>query len=113
MSAIKWLDEAKKSKFYVDQPDKPFHGKMYCHLGTDGSEEDLMGFAKWLGLRPEWIQKAGTPYAHFDLSPQKRAAAVGKGEAIEVANFGFVEIVVRPKKASLGGLSGNQGTTQA
>lgn len=46
-----------------------------CHMAADG-EAELLAFARRIGLRREWLQKAGTRRAHFDLTPRRRAAAV-------------------------------------
>jgi hypothetical protein len=53
------------------------YGK-WSHMTAD-TEEELRSFAVMLGLRLNWIQKAGTPDVHFDLVPTRRAAAVRLG----------------------------------
>jgi hypothetical protein len=70
---------------YVDEARWPFRGSLYCHMVSDEPEghEELMEFALKLGLKPAWLQKAGTPRVHFDLSPKMRAKAVKQG-AIEI-----------------------------
>lgn len=47
----------------------------WCHLIADTPEE-LRAFARRIGMRPEWLQHAGTPREHFDLTPGRRATAV-------------------------------------
>lgn len=49
-----------------------------CHLTAD-SHEELEAMARRLRLRPEWIQHAGRPTEHYDLTPAKRAQAVRYG----------------------------------
>lgn len=53
----------------------------WCHLFADSSDE-LRAFAARIGMKPQWIQHAGTVREHFDLTPGRRAAAVRLG-AIE------------------------------
>lgn len=50
----------------------------WSHLLADTSEE-LMAFAKLLGLKPEWLQHPGTHREHFDVTMEvrKRALALG------------------------------------
>jgi len=55
----------------------------WSHLMADTSEE-LREFAARLGLRPEWIQKPGTPIEHFDVTAAKRARALLLG-AVPIA----------------------------
>ena len=57
-----------------------------CHLIAD-SVEELIEFAGWIGLRPEWFQPKSSP--HFDLTADGRRAAVLMG-AIELDNRAFV-----------------------
>lgn len=69
---------------YVDRlPDDTSWGRWAngAHmLGTDLPE--LHAFAHRLGLRRSWFQ-GQTSFAHYDLTPGKRAAALAAG-AIEV-----------------------------
>jgi hypothetical protein len=46
--------------------------------GEEGARE-LIVFARRLGLRPEWIQHAGTRRQHFDLVQAKRTLALRLG----------------------------------
>lgn len=55
---------------------------VWCHMTADTSEE-LMAMAAKIGLRPQWIQYAGTWKEHFDVTEPKRRQAVAAG-AIEV-----------------------------
>lgn len=71
---------------YVDDMFRPakvgrFEAK-WCHLTADTPEE-LLEFAKKLGLRPAWIQYPGTWKEHFDVTMTVRRKAVEFG-AIEV-----------------------------
>lgn len=54
---------------FFDPPVKyTFRGKdiLSSHLMADTSEE-LLAFARRIGLKPAWIQEAGTDKEHFDL----------------------------------------------
>lgn len=52
-------------------------GKESCHMTCDGDLEELHRFATSIGLRRAWFQNHSTP--HYDLTPNKRAAAVRSG----------------------------------
>ncbi len=77
---------------YVDSLRVYGNGKGYwkarksCHLIADSLEE-LMAFAKLIGLRKEWFQPKSSP--HFDLTERRRKFAVSKG-AIELTRKEFV-----------------------
>lgn len=65
---------------YVDRPrlisqDHPtapacFRGREAAHLCAD-SEHELIIYGQMIGLRAAWIQKRGTPWAHFDVMGAK------------------------------------------
>lgn len=67
-------------------------------VGADGTAE-LLEFGRRIGLKPAWLQNAGTPTEHFDLfdGAIDRARAAG---AVEVSGRDLVERVVRPKRAA-------------
>lgn len=50
----------------------------WSHLTAD-TREQLDAFAARLGLRPAWIQKAGTPLEHYDVTESKRQLAIRLG----------------------------------
>lgn len=60
------------------------HTSQWCHLTADSTEE-LLAFAKLIGLRRTWIQHPATPTEHFDLTLGKRNQAVAAG-AIEITS---------------------------
>lgn len=62
-------------------------GKRSCHMFAD-DEQELIAFARRIGLKPAWIQRKSL--VHFDLTPNKRAAAVRAG-AKEVTAGEMVE----------------------
>lgn len=55
------------------------------------SRDELLLFAKKIGLRPEWIQEKHKELIHFDLIENKRNQAVMNG-AIEISRRKFFEI---------------------
>jgi hypothetical protein len=83
---------ASTPRCFASKPGKP---KFSCHMWSDLSGEagtrELVAFARKLGLRPDWIQKAGTVHEHFDLVPAKRLKAIAAGAK---------ETVWVPKKAA-------------
>lgn len=73
-----------------------------CHLcsdlpGTEGSAE-LAAFAARIGMRAEWLQKAGTHHEHYDVFGKRRDAAVAAG-AREV-NRNEIVAIWRGKRAA-------------
>jgi hypothetical protein len=67
---------------YVDDMRRPARvGRIrarWSHLMAD-THDELMAFAARLGLRPEWIQHAGSYREHFDLTEPHRAKALELG----------------------------------
>ena len=66
----------------------------WCHMVSDTSTEELLAFARQIGLKPEWIQKRGTLHEHFDLYPTKRELALKFG-AEEVSYQGLLAAMRR------------------
>lgn len=54
----------------------------WCHLTADTTEE-LVSFARKIGMKPQWIQHAGTWKEHFDVTENRRLKAVEQG-AVEI-----------------------------
>lgn len=67
---------------YVDNQRRPaqLQGRpaKWSHLLADTTEE-LLEFAAHLGLKMEWIQKAGTCHEHFDVTDEVRSRALRNG----------------------------------
>lgn len=67
---------------YVDDMLRPARvGRLasrWSHLMAD-THQELLDMVDELGLRPEWIQHAGTHREHFDLTEGKRLQAIGFG----------------------------------
>ena len=55
----------------------PFHNGS-CHLTTDGTLEELHGFAARIGMRREWFQDHRIA-PHYDLTPKRREHALRLG----------------------------------
>jgi hypothetical protein len=70
---------------YVDDQMTHIKGKFsgYCHMWTDGTHDELNGFALGMGLKLKWAQhKKGAivkDFYHFDISPAMRIRALEKG----------------------------------
>lgn len=62
-----------------------------CHLVADNLDE-LHAFAAEIGLRRAWFQQSRKGLPHYDLTPNRRIAAVRAG-AIELDRHAFVELV--------------------
>lgn len=67
---------------YVDDMEAPFGRMKMCHMVADSTDE-LLKMVDKIGVQRHWIQKAGTPHEHFDISLAKRTLAVRLG-AIEI-----------------------------
>ena len=67
---------------YVDDMRKPVRLNRFVanwsHLYADTSEE-LAVFAFKLGLKPEWLQYAGSWKEHYDVTDEKRQLAIKLG----------------------------------
>lgn len=50
----------------------------WSHLTAD-TREELLAFARAIGLRPEWRQAWDTRRFHFDVTDQRRRAAIAHG----------------------------------
>lgn len=64
----------------------------WCHLTAD-SEQELVEFARGLGLKASYLQNSGRPSFHFDVTEGKRKHAVAAG-AIEIGWRDFGELIV-------------------
>lgn len=77
--------------FYVGSSGK-LTGR-WCHMVSNESVDELISFAKKIGLREEWLQTSVVH--HFDLRPSKRRMAIHHG-AREVSRK---TLVIEGKKA--------------
>lgn len=76
---------------YVDAARIRFGRYRMNHMMADSTEE-LMEMAERLGLRAEWLQKAGQPDEHFDIASSKRQRAIRLG-ACPVAPEELVSVI--------------------
>jgi hypothetical protein len=74
----------------------------WSHLLADTSEE-LIEFAKKLGLKEEWIQYPGTWKEHFDVTEPKRQKAIRLG-ATQIGYISDESIALIKKKQKEHGL---------
>ncbi|MCX5198690.1 DUF4031 domain-containing protein [Streptomyces sp. NBC_00249] len=77
---------------YIDPPVWPGHGRMWSHLVSDVSFEELHAFAAGIGCPPRAFERD-----HYDVPAHRYADAVGAG-AVEI---GSKELVRRLTDAGL------------
>lgn len=65
--------------------------------GKAGSAE-LAAFAEQVGLRPQWLQRAGTEYEHFDLTQTRCQRALRCGARLVTSRE--LIAVIRVKRGS-------------
>lgn len=63
---------------YIDPPTWPGHGRMWSHLVSDVSYEELHAFAAGIGCPPRAFERD-----HYDVPSYRYADAVGAG-AVEI-----------------------------
>jgi len=63
---------------YVENMRASYGRMVMCHRLAD-SHEELVAMADKIGVQRRWLQHAGTPKEHFDVSLSKRALAVQHG----------------------------------
>lgn len=54
----------------------------WCHMWTDGTDDELDVFAKRIGLKKQWAQVShgvSGRFYHYDLRPSKRRLALAHG----------------------------------
>jgi uncharacterized protein DUF4031 len=69
-----------------------------CHLTSD-SHDELMAFARRLGLKAAWLQHGGRHSEHFDLTVSKRAQAVSLGAKELTMHEAGEQLVTRMRAA--------------
>ncbi|MFJ4435072.1 DUF4031 domain-containing protein [Streptomyces sp. NPDC088923] len=77
---------------YIDPPNWPGHGRMWSHLVSDDSYEELHRFARALGLPRRAFDRD-----HYDLPAQRYADALAAG----ATGIGSKELVARLTAAGL------------
>lgn len=88
---------------YVDDMRKPVRLNRFTanwsHLYADTSEE-LTEIASQLGLKPEWLQCAGTWKEHYDVTDQSRKKALELGAVSVTYRETGIYMAARRKKWS-------------
>ncbi|MYQ44595.1 DUF4031 domain-containing protein [Streptomyces sp. SID4985] len=83
---------------YIDPPTWPGHGRMWSHLVSDESYDELHDFAAGLGVPRRAFERD-----HYDLPSHRYADAVAAG-AVEVRSREIVRLLLaaglRRRKAS-------------
>ncbi|MFE7131414.1 DUF4031 domain-containing protein [Streptomyces sp. NPDC057638] len=74
---------------YIDPPTWPGHGRMWSHLISDVSFEELHTFAASLGAPAQAFERD-----HYDIPSHRYGDAVAAG-AVEVSSREIVGILVR------------------
>lgn len=72
---------------YIDPPTWPGHGRLWSHLVSDVSYEELHLFARSLG-----VPERGFERDHYDI-PAHRYAAVVRAGAVEVSSREVVRLL--------------------
>ncbi|MGW0862459.1 DUF4031 domain-containing protein [Streptomyces koelreuteriae] len=72
---------------YIDPPAWPGHGRMWSHLISDVSYDELHTFAEGLGVPRRAFERD-----HYDIPAQRYADAVGAG-AVEVSSREVVRLL--------------------
>ena len=70
----------------------------WCHMFTDGEEDELHRFAAQIGMKRKWFQ-GDRDGGHYDLTPGKRRLAVANG-AKEVTQ-GEAVVIWRAQRVKL------------
>ncbi|MEU5315487.1 DUF4031 domain-containing protein [Streptomyces sp. NPDC021056] len=81
---------------YIDPPDWPGHGRMWSHLVSDVSYDELRAFADGLGVPRRAFERD-----HYDIPSHRYADVVAAG-AVEVSSREVVRLLTasglrRPK----------------
>lgn len=76
----------------VDRPTWPGHGRLWSHLVSDTSYEELHAFARALGIPPRAFERD-----HYDVLAERFDAAVAAGATVVSSR----EIVARLHAAGL------------
>jgi hypothetical protein len=82
---------------YVDSMRARYGRMVMCHMVADTTEE-LLAMADRIGIQRRWLQDAGTPREHFDVSLSKRAKALRCG-AVEIGMRDLAHVLNRKRRA--------------
>jgi hypothetical protein len=59
---------------YIDRPEWPGHGRLWSHMISDVSYDELHAFAAGLGIPPRAFERD-----HYDVVADRYASAIGAG----------------------------------
>ncbi len=76
-----------------------------AHLYAD-SDDELLAFARRIGLNPDWAQKEGTYKFHFDVTERKQVAALAAGAILQTAREEGLWLRERRRKQAPQGAEG-------
>ena len=71
----------------------------WSHMFADSSDE-LAAFAARLGLKPQWLQHAGTHREHYDVTDTVRKQALAAGAVSITYPRGTAELLDRRRRAA-------------
>ncbi|MGW3627064.1 DUF4031 domain-containing protein [Streptomyces sp. NPDC000880] len=74
---------------YIDPPTWPGHGRMWSHLVSDVSYEELHAFAASIGCPPRAFERD-----HYDVPSHRYGDAVTAG-AVQVSSRKVVELLTK------------------
>jgi hypothetical protein len=80
----------------VDNYGASFGRMVMCHMIAD-TRDELLSMVDRIGVQRKWIQKAGTPWEHFDICLSKRTKAVASG-AFEVSPQDLVLRIMKKRQ---------------
>ena len=63
---------------YIDSMEIKYKGMIMCHMIAD-TDDELIAFAKSIGLKEVYWQYKGTYKSHFDISKSKKELALKNG----------------------------------
>lgn len=85
---------------YVDRCRAELGRMRMNHMLADNTEE-LLAMADAIGVERRWLQYAGTPREHFDISLSKRQLAIAAG-AVPVSRREVGNLLRRKREANGG-----------
>lgn len=74
---------------------------MVSDLPGEAGTRELLAFAEKIGMRAEWIQKAGTRHEHFDVFEKRYQRALDAGA--KVVSRRELVMIFKAKKATADG----------
>ena len=82
---------------YIDNANIRYGRMVMSHMIADSTIE-LLSMADLIGLKREWIQNAGTPKEHFDVSVSRRRFAIRMG-AVPITQRRLAQMIAERRSA--------------